>query len=166
MLAAKVGQILLEKELKLILAESCTGGLISHWITEIPGASFYYWGGVVAYSNALKESILGVSPETLRVFGAVSCQTAREMAEGARLHLSHGLALDSVISLSITGIAGPSGGSLEKPVGLVWFALATPEETMSWSFIFKGDRSQIKRKAARKALTLLIEHFSGSNLKK
>jgi nicotinamide-nucleotide amidase len=117
-----VGELLRARGLTLCLAESCTGGLVSSLLTRHP-ASDILLGGVVSYANAVKVAQLGVSPATLEAHGAVSPETAREMAEGARRRF------DSDLALSLTGIAGPSGGSDEKPVGLVYYALATPTGT-------------------------------------
>jgi nicotinamide-nucleotide amidase len=112
---------------ELAVAESCTGGMISAALTEVPGASEVLKGGVVAYSNSVKTSLLGVSPETLATHGAVSAQTAEEMAVGARSRLA------AHIAVSVTGIAGPDGGSDDKPVGLVWFGISSARGTRSVS---------------------------------
>ncbi len=136
--------------LTLSLAESCTGGYLSHLITQHPGSSRVFLGGAVTYSNALKEGLLGVKPETLRQFGAVSRQTAEEMAQGAVVHFG------SDYAVSITGIAGPDGGTEEKPVGLVWMAVATPSSVISKSFKFGSRRLQNIERAAVNALILLL----------
>ena len=112
-LEEKVGQLLMEKNQTLALAESCTGGLISHRITRIAGSSAYYYGGAVTYSNEAKVKFLGVKPATLEKYGAVSEQTALEMSRGIREKTG------ASVGLSVTGIAGPSGGTPEKPVGTV-----------------------------------------------
>src|ERR687886_1488095 len=104
-------------------AESCSGGLVGHWLTEIAGSSDYYQGGVIAYDNAVKRDLLGVNPATLQTVGAVSEACARGMAEGVRRLLG------TEVAVSTTGIAGPGGGSPEKPVGLVYIAVATPRGT-------------------------------------
>ena len=114
-----VGKLLVEKKLTLSLAESCTGGLIGHRLTDVPGSSGYFMGGVVAYANDAKEKFLNVRHDTLSDFGAVSPKTAIEMARGARR------AFGSDISISVTGIAGPGGVLPGKPVGLVYISLAT-----------------------------------------
>nr|MDA8164740.1 nicotinamide-nucleotide amidohydrolase family protein [Desulfobacteraceae bacterium] len=131
-------------------AESCTGGLIGHAITRVPGSSAYYLGGAVTYSNGLKEQLLGVAPETLRRHGAVSGETARAMAEGCRRLTGADYAL------AVTGIAGPGGGSPEKPVGTVWFGLAAPgEEARGFHRLFRGSRAEIQAIAGATALDLL-----------
>ncbi|MCK4838041.1 MAG: CinA family nicotinamide mononucleotide deamidase-related protein [Desulfobulbaceae bacterium] len=148
-LEAVVGRLLAENSMVLALAESCTGGLISHRITRVAGSSDYFLGGVVAYSNELKEQLLGVDGAIIAEYGAVSQETARAMAEGIR----HGTGVD--IALAVTGIAGPSGGTAEKPVGTVWFGLATAGETEVCKFCFDGERWQVQEAAANKALDLL-----------
>lgn len=148
-LAAVVGRLLLENGLTLALAESCSGGLVSHLVTRVPGSSEYFIGGVVAYSNELKQQLLGVDGAVLDEYGAVSRETARAMAEGIR----HGAGAD--LGLAVTGIAGPSGGSAEKPVGTVCFGLASPGGTEDFQFIFAGARWQVQEAAANKALDLL-----------
>ncbi len=153
-LAEETGLRLRERGLSLSVAESCTGGLVSKLITDVPGSSAYYAGGVITYSNALKEKLLGVRPETLRTFGAVSAETAAEMAEGAL----HSLSTD--IAISVTGIAGPSGGTTEKPVGLVFMALASKDrETIVNEFRFSGSREEIREEAATAALDMLLTFF-------
>lgn len=117
-LSLQLGEVLIRKNMRVVLAESCTGGGLAEEITAVQGSTAWFERGYVTYSNASKIEMLGVSPETIETYGAVSQQTAKEMAEGALKH-SHG-----DISLSITGIAGPSGGTPEKPVGTVWFGLA------------------------------------------
>lgn len=137
------------RKLTLATAESCTGGLVGHRITNVPGSSDVFLGGVVSYSNAAKESLLGVKPETLAAHGAVSEQTAAEMAEGARRRFG------SVFGLSITGIAGPGGGTPEKPVGLVFMGLADGVGTQVERHQFGGAREDIKARSAHMALNLL-----------
>ena len=146
---AVVGQLLLQQNKTLATAESCTGGLISHAITRVSGSSNYFAGGVVAYSNDLKEGLLGVRHETLMQYGAVSEQVAREMAAGIR----HKTGAD--IGVSVTGIAGPTGGTEEKPVGTVYFGLATPTETKVFVYHFKGDRWKIQHQTSHTALDLV-----------
>ena len=130
----------------LAVAESCTGGLIASMLTAIPGSSAYFAGGVVAYQNEVKEKQLGVRSETLTAFGAVSEQTAREMAEGVRSRLN------STYGLSVTGIAGPSGGTPEKPVGLVYGAVAGPDGTQVFRMQFRGSREQVRIRTAKQML--------------
>ncbi|PXF51878.1 MAG: hypothetical protein C4B55_00205 [Candidatus Methanophagaceae archaeon] len=133
----------------LATAESCTGGLVSHRLTNAPGCSDYYKGGVVAYANEAKEKVLGVAGETLREKGAVSAECAVEMARGVR-----GL-FESDFGVATTGIAGPSGGTPEKPVGLVFIAVATRDFADYEKHFFHGDRETNKREAAEAALGML-----------
>ncbi len=150
-LQERAGAALRETGLQLALGESCTGGLIGHWITEVAGSSDYFLGGAIAYSNAAKESLLEVSHETLLKHGAVSEATAREMAEGARRAFGAG------VGLSVTGIAGPGGGSAGKPVGLTWVAVSLADRTLAERHVFDGDRAANKRSAAEAALELLLK---------
>ena len=120
-----VGRLLKEKNLTLAVAESCTGGHVSSQITKVPGSSAYFWGSIVSYSNAVKETQLGVQPETLEQFGAVSEETIRQMAEGVRK------ALGTSVGIATSGIAGPDGGSPDKPVGTIWIACATSQRTVT-----------------------------------
>lgn len=129
-----IGTLLINNHATVGTAESCTGGYVANQITSIPGASQYFEGSVVSYSNAVKTSVLGVSPATLETYGAVSEQTAREMAEGARR------VLNTTFAISTTGIAGPDGGTPEKPVGTVWIACATPEETFTQLLTLRNNR--------------------------
>jgi len=145
-LEAKVGSALNGRGWTLALAESCTGGLIAHRITEVPGSSEYFLGGVVAYSNAIKELLLHVKSETLETVGAVSEETAREMARGARE------ATSADVGLSVTGIAGPGGGTVDKPVGLTFLSVSTPEG--EWA------ERHILQASAEAALKLLLQALS------
>ncbi len=150
-LARDAASLLKKKGLTLALAESCTGGLLSKVLTDIPGSSSYYKGGVVSYSNDIKEKLLNVKPETLEKHGAVSAGTAREMAEGALKNLG------ADISLAITGIAGPAGGTAAKPVGLVYIALSAKGKTTEVKkFRLKGRREEIRKEAAKAALDMLL----------
>ena len=142
----QIGSLLRQRGLKLALAESCTGGLIGHRITNVAGSSDYFTGGVVAYANEIKTRLLGVSTDTLNSFGAVSRETVLEMAAGARRRL------DADIAISVSGIAGPGGGLPDKPVGTVWIGLAAPDGNWAHLFRFPGDREQIKNAAAEAAL--------------
>jgi len=148
-LSRLIGEALAEKGLKLALAESCTGGLLSSALTDVPGSSAYFLGSVVAYANEVKASVLGVRPSTLEKHGAVSKETAREMAEGARRRFNSGL------SASITGIAGPGGGTAKKPVGLVFIAVSKGSKTTVRRFVFEGARKQVKKQAVEAALVML-----------
>ncbi len=130
-------------------AESCTGGGIGAAITSVPGASDVFLGGIISYSNAAKHNILGVKEETLATVGAVSPETAAQMAEGARK------ALKADIAVAVTGIAGPGGGSPEKPVGLVYFGLSTPAGTRTEKALFIGNRDKIRELTVTHALGML-----------
>jgi nicotinamide-nucleotide amidase len=132
-----VGQLLLAKQQTLALAESCTGGYISHRITRVAGSSAYYYGGAVTYSNDAKIRFLGVKPATLESYGAVSRETALEMSRGIRERTG------ASIGLSVTGIAGPLGGSPDKPVGTVWISIAQEAGHEARLFRFHGDRERI-----------------------
>jgi nicotinamide-nucleotide amidase len=151
----KVSQLLVQKQLRVATAESCTGGLIGHMLTNVSGSSAYYLCGLITYSNAAKHQLLGVPNETLQSYGAVSKQVAQAMAEAMRT-LSH---VD--ITVSTTGIAGPTGGTKEKPVGLVYIAVAGPSGTNVQSFQFHGNRLEIKQQTCHAALTMLYEELTG-----
>lgn len=138
----------------LVTAESCSGGLIAHRLTNVAGSSAYYRGGVVVYSNDLKMRLLGVAEADLRRHGAVSAQVARAMADGARQRL------EAEWSLGVTGIAGPGGGTVEKPVGLVFIAVAGPRDVVVVENRFQGTREEIKAATAERALALLLERLS------
>lgn len=148
-----VGRLLTEKGLTLGIAESCTGGLISHRITEVPGSSAYYLGGITAYSNEMKIRLLNVKEELIQKYGAVSPQVAAAMAEGLRQLYGVDLALSS------TGIAGPGGGTPKKPVGLVYLGLASADGTTTKEMRFLWNRSENKVASAQAALTLLWQHL-------
>jgi len=149
-----VGRLLCEKKQTLSVAESCTGGLIGHRLTNVAGSSAYFQGGVISYSNESKARILGVSPKTLSTYGAVSGKTAEEMAQGVRERLH------SDLGLAVTGIAGPEGGSDEKPVGTVFVGLADPTETVSRRYRFWGRREQIKLNTSTMALDWVRRHLN------
>jgi nicotinamide-nucleotide amidase len=154
-LAEAVVRSAIERGITLGLAESCTGGLVAARLTDVPGSSATFLGGVVAYSNGAKFALLGVSTETLARHGAVSAETAEEMAAGART------ALGADIAVAVTGVAGPSGGSPDKPVGLVWFGLATASGTTSFSRGIPGDRAAVRIRAASTALDTLRREVLG-----
>ena len=158
-LSALAGEWLRKRELKLVTAESCTGGLIGDWITDVPGSSDYYLGGVVAYSYEAKTALLGVPAGLLAQFGAVSEETVREMARGARVLLGGAYPAEQVVALSITGIAGPGGGLPSKPVGLVWIGLNGPGLERAYRFIFEAHRIRNKQQFAREALLLLVDYL-------
>ena len=146
----------------LATAESCTGGLIGHMITNVPGSSTAYAGGVVAYANEAKMSLLGVPAGMLGMYGAVSRETALDMAHGVRLALAHDIDPARLVGVSVTGIAGPGGGSAEKPVGLTWIGLDAEDFSGAWRFGWDGDRAANKQSSAEEALRLLLEFLRGS----
>jgi PncC family amidohydrolase len=149
------GELLVVRRLTLATAESCTGGLVGHSITNVPGSSAYYLGGYVAYAYEAKEALLGVGRETLLNYGAVSEETAREMARGVRRRLGADL------GLSVTGIAGPTGGTPEKPVGLTYVALSAADGEWCECHIWQGDRASNKEQSAEAALQLLVGYLRG-----
>jgi len=131
-----------KRQWKVVTAESCTGGGLAYWLTSLPGSSEWFDHGFITYSNASKQDLLGVNAQTLEKFGAVSEQTAREMAEGA---LSKGAA---TLSIAVTGIAGPDGGSSQKPIGTIWFAWKLVSfETEVKKILLSGDRQAIREQA-------------------
>lgn len=151
---AVVGQLLKEKHASMAVAESCTGGLISHLLTQIPGSSDYFLFGAITYSNASKIRVLGVLPETLKNYGAVHEHTAKEMAQGVRQ------LAESTYAVSTSGIAGPDGGTPEKPVGTVCIGIATPKGSQGYRFCFPSDtREANKRIFAIAALELLYKEL-------
>lgn len=154
-LEERVGSLLLQQTKKIAVAESCTGGLVAHRITNVSGASGYFEAGFVTYSNKAKERCLSVSGATIKAKGAVSEETARSMAEGVR----NAAGVD--IGLAITGIAGPGGGTDEKPVGTVYIALAVPGGTFVRKFSFKGGREEIKLQTSDEALLFILDHLEG-----
>lgn len=148
-----LGELLRQKNLQFATAESCTGGLIGHRITNIPGSSEYYRGGVVAYAYEAKVALLGVAWQTLQAHGAVSRQTVLEMAAGARR------ALGADLAVSVSGIAGPGGGLPNKPVGTTWIGLATPDGLRARVFIFGGEREANKAASAEAALQMALTYL-------
>lgn len=144
--ASVVGKLLRNKSATLATAESCTGGELGHQITEISGASDYYLGGVITYSNQLKEQLLGVSADTLANYGAVSSKTAQEMASGCRKLFK------SDFAIATTGIAGPTGGTEEKPLGTVWIAIASKNGVVSQKYVFRTTRAQHQERTVNQAL--------------
>ncbi len=154
-LELKIGKILTERGQKVVFAESCTGGLIGHRITNIPGSSEYYLGSITAYAYEAKASWLGVSWDTLEAHGAVSREVVLEMAQGVRN------ALKADIGLSVSGIAGPGGGMVEKPVGTTWVGLATADGTWARHFCWDGGRIQNKADSADAVLQMLLDYLQG-----
>jgi PncC family amidohydrolase len=149
-----LGELLRQRGLRLATAESCTGGLIGHWITNVPGSSTYYVGGVIAYAYEAKVRLLGVRWETLEKYGAVSRETVLEMARGARR------ALAADIGIAVSGVAGPGGATPDKPVGYTWIGLSMPDTELAWCYTWEGDRLLNKELSAKQALRLLVDHLS------
>ena len=147
--AEKLVALLKAQGLVCATAESCTGGGVGSAITAVPGSSAVFAGGVISYSNEVKRDVLGVSARSLQTAGAVSGEVAAQMADGVRKLLKTDLAV------SLTGIAGPDGGSDEKPVGLVWFGLSTKDGTRTEKVIFSGDRARVRAQAVTHALGML-----------
>ena len=152
----RLNKIITLTDYKLVFAESCTGGLLSHLITNVPGSSDYFLGGVVTYSNDAKHRILGVQEETLTEFGAVSKETVIEMALNVRKMFSDIVPFEKLIGASISGVAGPGGGTREKPVGLVWIGISHNDITEAHKFIWDGTREENKFDSAYKCIELII----------
>ena len=150
-----VAKLLLEKDITIATAESCTGGLVAETLTNYPGISRVFMGGAVTYSNEAKEEILGVNKQTLEKYGAVSRETAAEMAEGIRKRLK------TDIGISITGIAGPDGGTVEKPVGLVYIGLSSEKGTLTKELRLSGNRKRIRTVTALHAFDIIRRHIIG-----
>lgn len=143
------------RRLRITTAESCTGGLVADRITNVSGSSEYFPGGIVSYSNEVKASLLGVSWTTLNTYGAVSEETVLEMARGAKK------LFNADIAVSVSGIAGPTGGTPEKPVGTTWFGLSTNDGDWSRHFVWDGDREQNKHYSSEAALQFVIDYLEG-----
>jgi len=150
-----IGAALCARSWHLAVAESCTGGLLGHLITQIPGSSDYFWGGTIVYTNALKRTLLQVDAGVLERWGAVSSQVALEMARGVCC------VTGAEVGLGITGIAGPGGATPQKPVGLTYIGLATPGESWAWRHVWDGDRAANKEFSARAALAHLLYYLRG-----
>ena len=150
-----LGGLLREKQLRLAVAESCTGGLIASRITDVAGSSDYFEAGVVVYSNQAKQTFLSVPAKSIETYGAVSREVAEKMAEGV------GAATGADIGLSVTGIAGPTGGSPEKPVGTVYIGLANKAGTFFRKFQFSGGRLEIKEQTSTEALRFAVDLLEG-----
>ncbi|MDD5773777.1 MAG: CinA family protein [bacterium] len=151
---SEIKDIFIKKKMTLAVAESCTGGLAGHRITNVPGSSKFFEMSLVSYSDEVKNKVLGVPIDVIREFGAVSSQVATAMAKRAKK-----MALTNV-GLGITGIAGPDGGTKEKPVGLVYIAIVTDDKIICKEYQFDGERQEIKEKIVQKALELLREIFT------
>lgn len=152
----RVGQVLAQRNETLATGESCTGGLVGHLLTEVPGSSAYFLGGIVAYSNKAKVNLLNVATLTLEKFGAVSRETAIEMANGARD------IFNADFGIAVTGIAGPLGDPSDKPVGLTWIAVSSRTETFAETRHWQGDRSENKRLSANALMELLLKTIRSS----
>ena len=155
-LAARLAERCIAAEVSVATTELCTGGLVAHAITEVPGSSIYFVGGYVTYSNELKHSAVGVPVEVLLAHGAVSAQAAMAMATGGRERTGADLAV------AVTGIAGPDGGTDSKPVGLTYVAVADAVGLAVRRYVWSGDRSENKRQSAAAALELLIERVEAA----
>lgn len=151
----RISIMLNKKRLALATAESCTGGLVASRITDVSGSSAYFLGGIVAYSYEAKASLLGVSWDTLNTKGAVSRETVIEMAQGARR------VFNADIAVSVSGIAGPGGGTPDKPVGTVWVGLATPSGEEARHFVWDGDRILNKQLSSEAALQFILDYLEG-----
>lgn len=156
LLEAQIGDLLRTRKLKLATAESCTGGLIASRITDVPGSSDYFIGGVVSYAYEAKVSLLHVSWTTLNTFGAVSRETVVEMARGVCE------VFKADIAISVSGIAGPGGGLPNKPVGTTWIGLSAQDGIWARVFCFEGNRLQNKSSFADAALQFLLDYLNGS----
>ncbi len=154
-LETQIGNLLRTKGLKLATAESFTGGLIGDRITNVPGSSDYFLGGLVTYAYEAKVALLGVSWDTLKKFGAVSRETVWEMAEGARRRTR------ADIAISVSGIAGPGGGLPNKPVGTAWIGLVAADGKWARLYHFPGNRLEVKAAGAEAALQMLLESLQG-----
>jgi nicotinamide-nucleotide amidase len=155
MIEARIGRILRERRMKIAVAESCTGGLIANRITNIQGASDYFDMGFVTYSNDSKELYLFVPEEVIAEKGAVSSEVAKEMAEGLKE------TTEADVALSVTGVAGPGGGTPEKPIGTVYVGLASKDGTFVRKFLFSGDRLSIKEQTSEEALKMVLDYLEG-----
>lgn len=155
-LEEKTAKLLIARQQKLAIAESCTGGLIGHRITNLPGSSAYYLGSITAYAYEAKVKLLGVSWDTLEKYGAVSREVVIEMANGVRN------VLDADIGLSVSGIAGPGGGLPDKPVGTTWVGLAAAQGAWARHFCWDGDRLQNKTYSADALLQFLLDYLNSS----
>lgn len=156
----KIGALLRQRKATFSVAESCTGGLIAHRITNVSGSSDYFEMGIVSYTNRSKVELLGVPEKDIDLYGAVSYPVAEKMAQGIRLKAK------TDIGLAITGIAGPLGGSPATPVGTVFIGLDHEGGTEVRQFHFEGDRKEIKEKASQKGLEMLMDHLMGKNTSK
>lgn len=157
-LAEQIGILLKNKKMTLSVAESCTGGLVGDMITNVSGSSDYFFGGIIAYDNRIKIEVLGVDQEILDTFGAVSAETAKKMAVRVKDICK------TDIGVSVTGIAGPSGGSVEKPVGLVYVGLAADGIISAKKFLWTGSRIENKQQSAQAALEMVKDYLDSLSL--
>jgi nicotinamide-nucleotide amidase len=155
-LARRLQATCLERGLTVALAESCTGGLVAAAMTETPGSSGYFVGGIVSYADAAKRDLLGVSPDVLAAHGAVSAQVVRAMAEGARSRF------DASLAGAVTGIAGPDGGSEDKPVGLTYLGVADEDGVAVRRIVWNGDRAANRRDSGVALVELLLERVAAT----
>jgi len=159
-LVRKIDDILASKGLWLVVAESCTGGMLGHVISNLPGVSRTFLGGIISYDNRIKQKLLGVQELTLINHGAASAQTAHEMAHGVREACSSAdIPPDRIIGVSVTGIAGPDGGSPAKPLGLVWIGVDSAGGSECLRYTGTGDRVENKRQFVEQALLFLLSHL-------
>jgi PncC family amidohydrolase len=157
-LSERVGHMLRAGRLTIAVAESCTGGLLAGILTEVPGSSEYFLGGVIAYADEVKHRLLGVSEETLAAHGAVSAEVALEMARGVQA------ATGASLAVSVTGIAGPGGGTPDKPVGLTYIGLAGPGVEQVERRVWQGDRPGNREASADLALRMVLAHLAEREL--
>jgi PncC family amidohydrolase len=154
-LAERVGKLLTDAGMTLVVAESCTGGMLGSWLTAVPGSSTYFLGGVISYADDIKVNMLGVPATVIRETGAVSAESALAMSQGVRT------LLDADVGVSITGVAGPGGGSETKPVGTTYIALVGPSFERVEHRIWHGDRASNREESARLALQMIVEYLEG-----
>jgi PncC family amidohydrolase len=147
----RIDDLLVEKGLTISVCESCTGGMLAATITNIPGSSRYFLGGIIAYSDKVKKKVVGVRVGTLERHGAVSAQTAKEMAQATKQKMK------SDIGVAVTGVAGPAGGTAKKPVGMVYIAVACRGKTIVRKFLFSGGRQAVRRSSVKNALAMVRE---------
>lgn len=150
----KISRVLKKRKKTLALAESCTGGLVSSRITDVPGSSEYFRGGIIAYSNDVKVSVLNVAPDIIKKYGAVSRESALEMALGVKR------LLNTDIAVSATGIAGPGGGTKGKPAGLAYIAFVSDKTKNLRKVFFKGSRATLKKRFSDSVLKLILKNLS------
>lgn len=146
----QIAEYFTQKKLTLSVAESCTGGMLAHTLTNIPGSSAWFQGGIIAYANDVKIKMLNIPSSTIQKYGAVSKQTAILMAKNIRIKMK------TVYGVGITGIAGPGGGTKEKPVGLVYIAIAHSKQTLVYQCLFHGTRLSIKKQTVQKAIEIFL----------